>query len=477
MLDQLNKVMGRSFFPLLLKCFSLLVYIALIIIGLSAGSSDTVILKELRNTNLANLIVWSYWWPIIIVCAIYFGRVWCMVCPVEVITTFFARIGFKRARPEWLRSGWIITVFYIVILVVGIQGFDIHRNPKFMAFYLLTIVIVSILVGIIYKKNTFCRYICPVGYLLGLYSRLSFLGWRVKNKDVCDSCKDKSCISKNYHYHLINKSCGNDLYPADITDNSACIICAGCLKTCRKYQSEPNNQRPNPQFIRIGFANDLFRLKTLKPPEMIFIFVVSGFVISEILSEWSVTDKFLDFLPNMIIRSLPVNDNFLSSLIKSAILFVIIPLILWMGPFLISRLAGATIKMKDYFLNYGIAYIPIIAAAHLDKSILKTTSRIPYFEHVWEDPAGISVARKIIDGRIVLKQIPSGLEIILSILLVLIIGYALSLSFKVVRLINKKHGFEGSSKFSYLIPTIYGSIFLIMILVWRSTLFGDYEPN
>jgi len=466
-MNQINNLLAKWYFPVSLKYISLIAYIVLIVVGLTAYSTDAAFINQLRNTNLGNLVVWSYWWPAIVIGAIFFGRVWCMVCPVEIITTFFAKIGLKRKRPAWLLSGWAITVFYIMILFVGIQGFAIHRNPFFMAIYLLAIVGVSILVGSIYEKNTFCRYVCPVGYLLGLYSRLSFFGYRVKNKSVCDTCKDKSCIHKKYQYNLNFKSCGVDLYPANITDNSDCILCAGCLKTCGKYQSEPNVNRPNPQFTRIGFANDLFRLKPLQMAEMVFVLVVSGFVISEIWSEWTVTNKLLNYFPNMIIKPMALNNKFLTGFIKGSVIFTIIPLIIWLLPFVISRLTGATLKLKDYFLNYGIAFVPIIAAAHLDKAILKSTSRIPYFEHLFDDVSGISTAQKIIDGQIVLRQIPFWINFIVSILLALVIVAGVWLSMKVVKRLNQKQDLEKTGTPHYLIPIVYGSIFLIMILVWR----------
>ncbi|OFY40690.1 MAG: hypothetical protein A2X18_11570 [Bacteroidetes bacterium GWF2_40_14] len=463
----INRFLSKWYFPVSLKYISLVAYIVLIVTGLMAYSTDAEFLKQLRNTNLGNLIVWSYWWPAIIILAIFFGRIWCMVCPVELITTYFAKIGLKQKRPKWLLSGWAITIFYIIILFVGIQGFAIHRNPFFMAIYLLMIVGVSIIIGSIYEKNTFCRYVCPVGYLLGLYSRFSFFGWRVKNRSVCDTCKDKSCIHKRYQYNLNAKSCGVDLYPANITDNANCILCAGCLKTCNEYQSEINTNRPNPGIKYIGFVNDLFQLKPLKIAEMVFVLVVSGFVISEIWSEWSLTDSYLNYLPNLVIKTLSIDNKFIAGLIKGTIIFGILPMLIWLLPWIISNLTKAGIKIKDYFLNYGIAFIPIIAAAHLDKSILKSTSRIPYFYHLFDDITGLSTAQKIIDNEIVIQQTPLWLNVCISIIMTAIIGVGIYLSFKVIRLQNQKQGFDKSVKSTYLIPILYGSIFLIMLLIWR----------
>ncbi|HAZ04852.1 MAG TPA: hypothetical protein DCY97_22190 [Marinilabiliales bacterium] len=467
MLKQLNRAFSKAYMPVSLKYLSLVAYVVLIITGLAAYSTDATFLKELRNTNLGNLIVWSYWWPAIIVLAIFFGRIWCMVCPVELITTFFAKIGLKRKRPAWLLSGWAITVFYILILFVGIQGFAIHRNPFFMAVYLLVIVGVSVIVGSIYEKNTFCRYVCPVGYLLGIYSKLSFLGWRVKSTRACESCKDKSCIHKNYRYNLNSKSCGVDLYPATINDNANCILCGGCRKTCGKYQSERNEERPNPQLTYIGFANDLFQINPLKLAEMVFVLVVSGFVISEIWSEWDVTNNFLTYIPNHIKSILNIENSFIGGFVYATFIFGFLPLLLWVIPFAISKIAGATITLKKYFLTYGIAFIPIIAAAHVDKSILKTTSRLPYFEYLFNDVSGVSTAQQIMDGKIVLHNNPIWLNIMVSGLLTLFMIAGVWISIRVVKTINSKNSQALSNRALYLIPIIYGSLFLVMILVWR----------
>jgi hypothetical protein len=466
-MHRINLLFAKWYFPVLLKYISLVAYVILIIAGLAAYSTDAVFLKELRNTNLGNLIVWSYWWPAIVILVIFFGRIWCMICPVEIITTFFAKIGLKRKRPAWLLSGWAITVFYLLILFVGIQGFAIHRNPFFMAVYLLVIVGVSVIVGSIYEKNTFCRYVCPVGYLLGIYSKLSFLGWRVKNLNTCETCKDKSCIHKNYRYNLNVKSCGVDLYPATINDNANCILCGGCRKTCGSYQSKQNPERPNPQFTYIGFANDLFRLQPLKMAEMVFVMVVSGFVISEIWSEWNVTNNYLNYLPGLIIEFFSLTNKMATGIIKGLVIFAIVPFVIWILPFWISKLAGASLKLKDYFLNYSIAFIPIIAAAHLGKAILKSTSRIPYLEHLFDDLSGVSTAQKIIDGQLVLIQNPIWMNLLVSALLTLSIFAGIWLSMRVVKLLNQKQGMGLVAKPLYLIPVIYGSIFLVMILSWR----------
>lgn len=467
MIRIINKYLGKWYLPISLKYISLIAFILIIIVGLSANASDPAFLKILRNTNIANLFVWSYWWPSIIIMAIFFGRIWCMICPVEIITTFFAKIGFKKKRPKWLLSGWAITIFYILILFIGIQGIAIHRNPYFMSIYLLSIVGVSIIAGVIFEKNTFCRYICPVGYLLGIYSKLSFLGLRVKDKNVCETCKDKSCINKKYQYDLNYKSCGVDLYPCTIEDSTDCILCAGCIKTCGTYKSESNSKRPNLQLKKIGFAKNLFTLKPLRVAEMVFVMIVSGFVISEILSEWKITDSILEILPETLLKPLDLSNKIVIGFLKSIILFGLVPFVIWILPYIISKLFGMTLKLKEYFLNYSLAFIPIMASAHLSKAILKTTSRIPYFDYLFHDIIGIDTAQQILDNKIILAQNPSIVNTIVSVLITSVMIIGIWISAKVIQRINKKNNLSQTGFATYLIPLIYGGIFLVMIIAWR----------
>ncbi|MEX0981974.1 MAG: hypothetical protein WD577_11740 [Bacteroidales bacterium] len=81
LLKVINRALEKNYFPLVLKYLSLVAYVGLIIAGLSATSSDPVFLKELRNTNFGNPIVMLYW---------------CVVCPVEIITSFPPKIGINH---------------------------------------------------------------------------------------------------------------------------------------------------------------------------------------------------------------------------------------------------------------------------------------------------------------------------------------------------------------------------------------------
>ncbi|HNW30910.1 MAG TPA: 4Fe-4S binding protein, partial [Spirochaetota bacterium] len=337
-----------------------------------------------------------------------------------------------------------------------------------MAVYLLSIAGVSVVTGLLFEKNTFCRYVCPVGHLLGLYSRLSIIGWRVKNKDICSTCKDKSCIRQDYLYNTATKSCGVDLYPGRLDDNTNCILCAGCLKACGTYNSTGVKERPNPGFSYIGFARDIFNHKALSYAEAAFLFVVSGFVISEILSEWNASNAVISMLPGIVKAAVGAKGALSTGLIDGFVVFLGYPFVIWTIPFIMLRLSGSGISAGEYLRNYAVAFIPIMAAAHLCKSILKMSSRIPYFQYAAADPTGMEMANDIVNKQIVLATMPEWTAYVVTALMVIFIAVGIHVSMRIIRNLNEAFIHAGkTARFAYSIPLLYGGIFAVTIVLWR----------
>ncbi len=467
MFGRINKMVYHITIPNALRIVSLAAFGFLVYTGLQAHSTDGALLKELRNTNLGNLFVWSFWWPLIVIVAIFIGRVWCFVCPVELITSLAAKMGLKRKRPQWILSGWAITIFYAIILFMGIQVLKIHRDPTMMAIYLLSIAGVSVVTGLIFEKNTFCRYVCPVGFLLGLYARIAPIGYRVKDADICKSCKDKSCIRKDYTYNLSAKSCGVDIYPAKIEDNTYCILCMGCRKTCGRFNPGNITGRPNPGFTWTGFAKGLYEHRPVTNAEAFFLLIVSGFVISEILSEWNASNDVLTFIPGTMKSILGVTGPFAAGMVDSAVLFIAIPAMVWGIPYFAGLLGGSRISIIEYLRNFGVAFIPLMAAAHLCKSVLKISSRIPYLPLSFRDTAGMEAAKSIVAGTTFVAPLPGWTELLVTLLLTLIMAGGIIIAVRTIQAVTTSLQTGWKGRIYQLIPALYGGIFIVTIALWR----------
>ena len=83
-----------------------------------------------------------------------------------------------------------------------------------------TVLVVSLAGSLVYERF-FCKYLCPVGALLGLLSRVSFLNIR-RDADACIDCGrcDKACMMNI------------EVATADVVKSSECISCNECVNAC-----------------------------------------------------------------------------------------------------------------------------------------------------------------------------------------------------------------------------------------------------
>jgi ferredoxin len=448
-------------FPIMPQLVMLTVLVLLVVGGLGVTTDDPDFADWLRNTNLSNLIVWSYWWPVIIIAAVFLGRLWCTVCPVEPVTYWAGRIGLRQPVPGVLKSGWVVTIFYTLIWIVGVHTLAVNRIPHQMALYLLMLIIVAVDISLIFQKRAFCSYVCPVGHLLGLYALISPFEWRADDLSICKSCKTKDCFVKKNHYRLIFRSCTSNLYPATISDNRDCLLCTQCLKTCPYENIRFSTRRP--------FA-DLFTAVNLRPAQVGFILLVSGFVVYEILSEWSVSSAILMWVPDRCTHALGTTGS-MTNFVSATIMFVLLPVMVLLVVAALARLAsgrkaapfGATVK------TFALLLLPTIAGAHIIKSILRMFSRIPYWRHALSDPKGIETAQRIVAGTLVLdKSVADALDPAISFASTTVLLVALAATVQIFRRSAVVQKLSPGVKVVILLCVLaYWGIFGLTIFRWR----------
>lgn len=466
MLKTINKLLEYKWFPISFRILTLIAFIGLVVIGYSSPSRDPFFISQLSKTNLTSSFVWRFWWPLIVLSAIFFGRFWCMVCPVELITGIFAKTGFKLKRPGWIISGWVITVFYMIVLIAGITILQIDMNPGYTSYYLLIIIGIAIVSGLIFEKNTFCRYICPVGYLLGIFSKMSSWGWRVKNEEVCRTCSDKSCISSKYIYQMNYKSCGVDLVPVEINSNSNCLLCGGCLKTCNTYRISNNSSRPNPAIVKIGFATDLMQMKPLLPAEWFFLFLLSGSMIFEMTHFKVISDISALLLPKNILSGSGLTGGGMRSIAEVAYLFLLLPAIIWILPFMLIRIFRMNIHFSSYLKEISLIYIPVITAFFVGLSIMEIVTKIPYYRYIVNDIRGVETTKAFLFRQTEMPQLPYWTDIALIIILMLSLTFGILISLRLIRNLTGKSDIQGIEKIQFGLP-----LFFIIILIAGTFIF------
>jgi len=138
----------------------------------------------------------------------------------------------------------------------------ILTTPQVTAVVLVAMFFLAIGMSTVFQRRSFCRYICPVGGFIGLYSQVAPIELRVKNKPTCAACADKPC----YNGSQAGYGCPWDVFPGGMTKNTACGLCMECLRTC-PYDNIALNLRP--------FAADLAR-PSRKTDEAFKAFIMLG---------------------------------------------------------------------------------------------------------------------------------------------------------------------------------------------------------
>ena len=198
--------------------------------------------------NFSIVFVWIAWWAILILVAVpFFGRGWCAVCPIPLPGEWLQRgavLAPPDKKPKWLNRRWPrafrnIWLQNISFLLLALFSSVLLTTPNITGVILAAMLFAAIGLSIVFERRSFCRYLCPVGGFIGLYSQTAPLELRIKDKKVCATCEGKPC----YNGSAEGYGCPWDVFPGGLTKNSYCGLCMECIRTC-PFDNIAVNARP-----------------------------------------------------------------------------------------------------------------------------------------------------------------------------------------------------------------------------------------
>jgi hypothetical protein len=451
----LARLAASRFYPKAARIFTLIVFLLLIAGGFAVPHVSADMTGTLRNTNLASLIVWSLWWPLVIASAVILGRVWCQVCPMELVNTAFSRIGRKKRVPRFLASGWGTALFYALALLGFIRTFWAHRYPERMSIFFLFLFASAIAAGLLYEKRAFCTYLCPVGRILGLYACGAVLEWRVRDPGICAVCRAKGCVAATGEP---TAGCPSGLVPAAIADNRDCLVCTECRKACPSGNFRLSLRRPLADF----FSG--FRLRTV---DLFLLLPVFGLVIWELGEEWSPARKALEAVPAAVNAALGFSGD-AGQFVQAVILFLVLPALLVLIPAAAGK-PGSGSTLLESARTFGLLILPLAAFGHLVKAAIRIASRLPYYAPAFRDPAGLETARAIAAGSLQIdKGIVTAVSPGVSIFAALVLAFAV---FSVGMISRKSPALrtfgKAGRRILWAFGTLYGLALLAIVVLAR----------
>jgi hypothetical protein len=231
------------------------------ILGTAAGSA-----------NFGIVFVWIVWWGLLMgVLLPLGGRLWCLICPIPAPGEWLQRKALvdpptngdlasplsidgldqsSRRRslfrgwrwPKSLRGIWLQNVGF---LGVALFSTVILTRPSVSGWVLLAFLAGAVGLAMLFERRTFCRYVCPVGGFIGLYSLTAPVELRVRDPLVCQDHRTKDC----YLGSEAGYGCPWLEQPWTMDRNSYCGLCGECLRTCTKDNVTVNLRLPGSDLL------------------------------------------------------------------------------------------------------------------------------------------------------------------------------------------------------------------------------------
>lgn len=363
-------LLSRAFQPvsmlLLLVPYTLAVTAGLL--GTSAG-----------NRNFGIVFVWIVWWAVLMVLLVPgLGRAWCTVCPIPAPGEWMQRRGIiggvvklrgmglrwpRRFRNMWVQNaGFLIMALFSTVILT---------RPSVSAAVIVGLTGVAVGMSLLFEKRTFCKYVCPVGGFIGLYSMVAPIELRVRDAQVCVEHRSKDCITGNENGY----GCPWMVYPGKLGRNLDCGLCTECLKTCTMDNVVINLRRPGAdlaQPVPGKRIDEAFKALIMLACSIIYPAVLFGPWAT--IKEWAAIDSFGGWLIYAV--------GFLTATV------VVVPGLYWLAVARGHRRSSSNLTVRRAFNEYSHALIPLGLAAWIAFSVGFALTNGSYALAAISDPLG-----------------------------------------------------------------------------------------
>ncbi|BAY09488.1 sigma 54-interacting transcriptional regulator [Calothrix sp. NIES-2098] len=208
---------------------------------------------QTRDRNFALNLFWAWWWPFFLFLFPFLGRIWCSVCPFMIYGEITQKLSlwlFPRQLKRWPREkaekwgGWFLFGLFTLIFLWE-ELWHLENTAYLSACLLLLITAGAMIFSAIFERRFWCRYLCPIGGMNGLFAKLSMTELRAQQGICSATCTTYQCYKGGPQKGEGMETNGCPLYshPAQLEDNRDCVLCMTCLKAC-PHRSVEFNLRP-----------------------------------------------------------------------------------------------------------------------------------------------------------------------------------------------------------------------------------------
>ncbi len=287
-----------------------------------------------------------------------------------------------------LRSKWL-SIALLALFFWAYEVFSLWDKPIWTAWLIINYFLIALVIDALFSGASFCKYVCPIGQFQFVASLVSPLEVKVREPNICASCKTHDCLRGNER----QRGCEMDLFLPRKSGNLDCTFCLDCVRACPHDNVGVMAAAPGLDVVRDPQRSSIGRLS--RRPDiavlgLVFVFAAfanAAFMVTPI-SNWR--------------DQLAARLNLSSVLPVTTALFffalVVAPIVLVSGSVLAGRTAaGITTPTREMIRRFSLALVPLAAgmwAAHfLFHFLAGWNSLWPVLQRVAGD-LGVTVANQ-----------------------------------------------------------------------------------
>lgn len=355
-LPALRNAVKSPLFPAIFQSMAAPFFFILLVL-LFLGPADPI-------ANVGGLFSWAVGWPTMVFGAFMWARFWCAICPMGTLSVLAKKIvSWDIPFPASLKqhSDWIIYASAMFIIWLE-TATDIRNSPFNTGLLLLSIVLLATIVSVIFERQSWCRYLCPLGGMMGVFAKVAPIELRA-DRNVCASqCTSNEC----YVGTKDHPGCPFGQMAPSLRSNRFCKVCGNCVKNCPHGAINLNLRVP---------GREIWEMRQVAAVTSLLVVSMLGGLLSEMFHKMSIYDAWAGWflgLPQIVIFTI-----FFTVVVVASNALVAVASLISSGP------SGETVS--ENLARYGLALLPLVLSAYMAYHLYYLINLGVYFPIVmWE---------------------------------------------------------------------------------------------
>ena len=323
----------------------------ILLIAAGAVIADGLFGPQVSSMNLAGVLPWTYWRALVVIALLAAGNFFCMSCPFMLFRELGKRLGLRQhAWPQILRSKWF-GMALLVLFFWAYEVFSLWDKPIWTAWLIINYFLAAFAIDALFHGASFCKYVCPIGQFQFVASLVSPLEVKVRQADVCASCKTHDCLRGNER----QRGCEMNLHIPRKSGNLDCTFCLDCVRACPHDNIGIIAVAPGMDIIRDAPRSSMGRLsRRLDIAALALVFVFAAFANAAFM-----TAPVVSFRDNLVARLGLVSPMAVTSVLLLMALVLVPAMLAWSAAKASRAPSDATVATRELFCRFSLSLIPL----------------------------------------------------------------------------------------------------------------------